>query len=68
MQGQCYDGVASRAKCKTGVTSRILSMRSFALYTHCYGHSLSLSMCDAIKKCKLTQDALGYSIRDKQVD
>ena len=57
-RGQCYDGAASMAGCRTGVASQILSIESRALYTHCYGHSLNLAMCDTIKKCKLTWDAL----------
>ena len=46
------------AGCRTGVASQILALDSRALYTHCYGHSLNLAMCDTIKKCKLTWDAL----------
>ena len=57
-RGQCYDGAASMAGCRTGVASQILALESRALYTHCYGHSLNLAMCDTIKKCKLTRDAL----------
>ena len=57
-RGQCYDGAASMAGCRTGVASQILSMEPRALYTHCYGHSLNLAMCDTMKKCKLTRDAL----------
>ena len=44
--------------CRTVVASQILSMELWALYTHCYGHSLNLVMCDTIKKYKLTRDAL----------
>ena len=57
-RGQCYDGAASMAGCRTGVASQILSIEPRALYTHCYGHSLNLAMCDTIKQCRLTRDAL----------
>ena len=36
----------------------MLAIEPRALYTHCYGHSLNLATCDAIKKCKLTRDAM----------
>ena len=49
-RGQCYNGAANMAGCRTGVASQILSIESRALYTHCYGHSLNLAMCDTIKK------------------
>ena len=43
---------------KRGVATQILTAEPRALYTHCYGHSLNLAMCDTIKKCRLTRDAL----------
>ena len=43
---------------RTGVATQILTMEPRALYTHCYGHSLNLAMCDTIKNCKLTRDAM----------
>ena len=46
------------AGCRTGVTIQILSIEPRALYMHCYGHSLNLAMCDTIKQCRLTRDAL----------
>ena len=43
---------------KKGVATQILSVEPRALYTHTYGHSLNLVMCDMIKNCKLTRDAM----------
>ena len=43
---------------KKGVATQILSVEPRALYTHCYGHSLNLAMCDTIKNGKLTRDAM----------
>ena len=57
-RGQCYDGAANMAGHRTGVATQILTMEPRALYTHCYGHSLNLAMCDTIKNCKLTRDAM----------
>ena len=57
-RGQCFDGAANMAGNKRGVATQILTAEPRALYTHCYGHSLNLAMCDTIKKCRLTRDAL----------
>ena len=42
-RGQCYDGGSNMASCKSGVKAQILQLEPRALFTHCYGHSLSLS-------------------------
>ena len=57
-RGQCFDGAANMAGCKNGVATQILTVEPRAIYTHCYGHSLNLAMCDTIKKCKLTRNAM----------
>ena len=57
-RAQCYDGASNMAGHRTGVVSQVLSMESRALFTHCFGHSLNLSVCDTIKQCKLTRDVL----------
>ena len=57
-RGQCYDGASVMAGHKNGVATQILAVEPRALYTHCYGHSLNLAMCDAMKKCKVCRDAL----------
>lgn len=46
--GQCYDGGSNIAGCKSGVKAQILKQEPQALFTHCYGHSLSLSVVDTI--------------------
>ena len=58
VRGQCYDGAATMARCKSGVATRINADEPRAIFTHSYGHSLNLACCDAIKKSKLMQDAL----------
>ena len=58
VRGQCYDGAATMAGAKTGVATRLCAVEPRAVFTHCYGHSLNLACCDAIKRCKLMQDAM----------
>ena len=43
---------------RNGVAAQIPSVEPRALYMHCYGHSLNLAMCNTIKNCKLTRDAM----------
>ena len=57
-RGQCYDGAAAMAGSRSGVSTQILSEEPRALFTHCYGHSLNLAVCDYIKKCKIIHDAM----------
>lgn len=57
-RGQCYDGAANMAGHRNGVAAQIPIVEPRALYMHCYGHSLNLAMCDTIKNCKLTRDAM----------
>ena len=57
-RGQCYDGAANMAGLRNGVAAQILRLEPRALYTHCYGHSLNLAMCDTIKQSKLTRDVM----------
>ena len=43
---------------KTGVAKRIQDLQPKAYPTHCHGHSLSLSVRDTTKNCKLLSDAM----------
>jgi hypothetical protein len=38
---------------KNGVKSQILRLEPRALFTHCYGHALSLGVADAIKSLSI---------------
>ena len=51
-RGQCYDGGSNMAGCKSGAKAQILKQEPRALFTHCYGHSLSLSVADTIRTVK----------------
>ena len=43
---------------KSGVMTQILREEPCALYTHCYGHSLSLSVGDTVKGVKFLQSIM----------
>lgn len=58
LRGQCYDGASTMRGAKSGVAARILAEEPRALYTHCYGHSINLAACDAIKGTKLMKNAM----------
>ena len=57
-RGQCYDGASNMSSVRNGVAAQIISEEKSAIYTHCYGHSLSLAVSDCIKKCRICSDAL----------
>ena len=42
--GQAYDGAAVMSSDKAGVQAKIKEVSPMALYTHCYSHSLNLSI------------------------
>ena len=44
--------------CKTGVSTTILRKEHRALYTHCYGHALNLSVQVALKANVILRDTL----------
>ncbi len=58
IRGQCYDGATSKSGSRSGVATRIVREEPKAIYTHCYGHSLSLACSDTIKNCTLMRNAL----------
>ena len=57
-RGQCYDGGSNMAGSKNGVKTQLLAKEPRALYMHCYGHALSLSVCDAIKMIPLLRSTM----------
>lgn len=57
-RGQCFDGASNMLGSKTGVARRIQDIQPKAHITHCHGHSLSLSVKDATKSCKLISSTL----------
>jgi len=61
LRGQCYDGASSISGHKSGVAAILRKEESRAVYTHCYGHALSLACSDAVKNCRIMKDALDTS-------
>ena len=57
-RGQCYDGGSNMVGSKTGVKTRFLEKEPHALYMHCYGNALNLSVGDAIKLVPLLRSTL----------
>ena len=58
LRGQCHDGASAMRGAKSGVAKRILAEEPRTLYTHCYGHSINLAACDAIRGTKVMKDAM----------
>ena len=40
--GQCYDGASNMSRIRNGVATQIQREELGAIFTHCYGHSLTL--------------------------
>ena len=60
-RGQCYDGASNMLGKKSGIAVQIKNLQPLANYTHCYVHSLSLSVKDATKPVKILRDTMGGS-------
>ena len=58
LRGQCYDGASNMRGVKNGAAKQLQVVESRAIYIHCYGHSLSLAVSDAIQHCKLMKTSL----------
>ncbi len=56
-RGQCYDGCSTMCGTKTSVAKGITDEEPRAVYTHCYGHSISLDASDTIKQSELMKSA-----------
>ena len=61
IRGQCYDGCSTMAGQRSGVAARIQKKEPRAVFAHCYGHALNLSVSDTIKKSSLLSDCLDTS-------
>ena len=60
-RGQCYDGAGNMLGKKSGVATRIQELQPKAFVTHCHGHSLSLSVKDVTRSCKVLADTMDTS-------
>lgn len=57
-RGQCYDGAAAMAGCRSGIAKRISDEEPRAVFMHCYGHALDLAISDTVKNCDCINNAL----------
>ena len=46
----CYDGASNMSGIRNGVAKRIQDKEPRAVFTHCYGHALSLAAGDTIRR------------------
>ena len=60
-RGQCYDEASNMMGHKTSAAKRIQDLQPKTYPTHCHGHSLSLSVKDITKNCKLLSDTMDTS-------
>ena len=58
IRGQCYDGCSTMAGARGGVAANIQQIEPRAAFTHCYGHTLNLSVSDTIKQSIIMKDCL----------
>jgi len=56
--GQCYDGASNMRGVRNGVAKLIQDEEPRGVFTHCYGHSLSLAAKDTIQGCKTFKNSL----------
>ena len=55
---QCYDGAANVAEVRAGMATQICEIEQRVVFTHCYGHTLSLAVGDTMQQSKLLCHAL----------
>ncbi len=58
IRGQCYDGCSTMAGARRGVAAKMQQIEPRAVFTHCYGHALNLSVNDTIKGSPTMNDYL----------
>ena len=55
---QCYDGRSTNYGSKSGVAVQIKSEEEYALYTHCYAHSINLAVGNTMKVWPVLKDTI----------
>ena len=61
IRAQCYDDCSTMAGQRSRVAARIQKKEPRAVFAHCYGHAVNLSVSDTIKKSSLLSDCLDTS-------
>ena len=57
-RGQCYDGASNMLGKKSGAAKQIQECEPKALFTHCHGHSLALSVKNTTNHSKILSDTM----------
>lgn len=57
-RGQCYDGAANMAGCRSGLQTRVRDIQEEVMYIHCNAHNMNLAFQDAVAESKLCRDAM----------
>ena len=57
-RGQCYDGASVMSGTRGGLAKLVADKEPRAIFTHCYGHALNLSVGDTIRQCQVMKSAL----------
>ena len=57
-RGQCYDSASNMSGEKSGLATQIKTEGPRTIFTHCYEHSMQLTIGDMIKKIQNMKDAL----------
>ena len=58
LRGQCYDGCSTMAGARAGVAKKVEELEPRAVFMHCYGHALNLSVGVTIKQSFAMRDCL----------
>ena len=60
-RGQCYNGATNMLGKKSGVVMQIKELQPKAHYTHCHGHSISVSVKEVTKQSKVLGNTMGVA-------
>ena len=62
LRGQCCNGCSTVTGVKGGVAAKIAQIEPCAVFTHHYGHALSLRVSDTVKTLPVLQDCFYSSL------
>ena len=58
IRGKCYDGASNMSEIRNGVAKCIQDEEPRAVFTHCYGHTLSHAAGDTIRRNTIMKSSL----------
>lgn len=59
MRGQCYDGASNMSGRLNGLQTKVRAIEPRALFIHCFGHSLSLSVQESLQAILAVKNVIG---------